>query len=152
MMHVAKTAGRMWARAALGAAAAGSLALGGCGGMGNYTNPEVSISDARVTGDGARFELDVSNPSDFDLRLTRLDYTVTYGILPVSEGTQVLNRDLPSKQVTTLTLPVVFDQEPMDPTETSIQVSGTLGLEDLSNSSNMAINEATFTAEGVVRR
>jgi len=136
-----------------GALAAGAAALlGGCGGMGNYTNPEVSIADARVTDAGATFDLEISNPSDFDLALKRIDYTVDYGLLPVSEGQRILNRNLPSKSVESVQLPVVFDQEPMDPTDSTIRLSGTLVLEDLANASSMQINEASFDVEANVQR
>ena len=129
----------------------GALALVGCGST-NYSNPTLSLTDATVMNDSARLQLAVSNPSDLDLILREIEYSLALGPLPVAEGTWTGETELPAQSQTNVTLTAPFDQPPLDPSASTIDFTGIMHFEDKTGSGNMKMTTAPFTAETQVRR
>ncbi len=133
---------------ALGALAL-SAGLVGCS-MGDHSNPTLSISSARVQGEQATFNLVIENPSDADLTLTGIDYTVIYGPLPVAEGQWTGEHPLPSKGILKKALTVQFDSPPIDPSERMIELTGDM-LFGKGDAGAMEIHTASFSESTTVR-
>ncbi len=91
-------------------------------------------------------DLTIANPSDFDLKLTSINYTLTYGPLPVARGTWPGNEVLLRKQSVNLRLAVSFDMPPIDPTADEVELSGLMHFDDTSNSGAKRMSEASFSA------
>lgn len=134
-------------------AAAGFVAsiVGGCA-MPDASNPTLTINRAQVAGERAMLDVTIANQSDFDLRLKSIDYTLTYGPLPVARGTWPGDKELLSKGSVNLRLPVNFDMPPLDPTAQEVELDGVMHFDDNSNSGAKQMSEASFRATGKVRR
>lgn len=139
---------QQWGRGIVagGAAVVLSGALGACGGMGNNSNPTLSISSARVAGDSASLGLVVSNPSDRDLVLRSIDYSLIYGPLPVASGTWNGQTSLPKGASANLDLSVPFDAPALDPSAGEVQLTGEMRFDDAAGGGNMALQAAGFDA------
>jgi len=149
MAQTGSAFGRGLAGITLGAA---SLVSIGCGGMGNYSNPELAIQSARVTGQTADLDVSVTNPSDFDLTLTGIDYSLLYGPFPVAEGVYQGRHLLPKGETARINMRIPFDSPPVDPSATEVELTGEMMLEDASNKGNMELENAAFSASGQVQR
>jgi len=124
--------------------------LVGCS-MGNHSNPTLSITSARVTSSRAILDVEVTNPSDYDLTLNEIDYSLTYGLFPVAQGTYRGYHTLPSGGSTSIRFPISFSSDPVDP-GSEIELSGEMKLEDTSNKSRMQISAASFLVTAPVSR
>jgi len=115
----------------------------GC--MGNFSQPKLSITDARVTNRGADFDLHIENQGGLDLNLAGIDYSVEYGILPVASGEWTGDKPLPAGGAVDLTLPVRFRSEPVG-AGSEITLMGEMHFDDKTNSGDMKLNSAPFNA------
>ncbi len=129
----------------------GALTLVGCGST-NYSNPTLTITRASVTNNAAQLELAVENPSDLNLILREIDYSLSLGPLPVAEGTWTGEADLPAQGQTNVTLNAPFDQPPLDPSATLVDFTGVMRFEDRSGSGKMEMTTAPFAEESNVTR
>jgi len=119
--------------------------------MGNHSNPTLSITSARVTSSRAVLDVEVTNPSDYDLTLNEINYSLTYGLFPVAEGTYRGYHTLPSGGSTSIRFPISFNSDPVDP-GSEIELSGEMNFEDTSNKGRMRINAASFLATSPVSK
>lgn len=132
-------------------AAVGGAVLTGCS-MGDFSHPTLTVRNAAVTSNAAEFDVTIENPSDFDLTLTAIDYSVVYGPLPVADGVWRGRESLPSKGRLDMSLRTPFDSPPLDPSAEMIEFSGQMRLEDPGHSKEMALERAPFKEESPVRR
>ncbi len=127
------------------------LALGilaGCASLPDSSNPTLSITNAEVAEDHAVLDLRIENPSDFDLMLESIDWSMIYGPMPIAGGTWLINKDLPSKGSLTMRKQIPFDLPPLDPDAPNVELSGEMRLSDPSNAGNTAFESAGFNATG----
>lgn len=136
-----------------GAAAivAGAMALGGCS-MPNSSNPVLTLESASVTGDRATLGVRIDNPSDMDVRINAVTWSLVYGPLPVADGSWDMGVEIPSKGTHQFSKQVRFDQPPLDPSVTEIELSGSMSLETIGNKGKMALEEAGFSSTTRTRR
>jgi len=120
--------------------------------MPNSTNPILTVTEARVVGQEAQLDLLIENPSERDLVLTGIDYTITLGPLPVAQDRWTGGEPLPMQGSARFTLVAPFDSPPMDPTASQLEFSGVMSFDDQTVSGNMALTEATFNETAEVRR
>jgi len=123
------------------------LFAAGCS-MPNASNPTLSLDRATVTGDQADLDVVLSNPSDMDVAVETVDWELTYGPLPVAEGSWQGPFALASGESMTLNKTVPFTMAPLDPSAESIELTGSLLLVDPGNS--MGLNEGSFATEASV--
>lgn len=138
------------ALAALGTATA-ALALGGCA-MPNASNPVLTIDSASTTGNSATLGMTIENPSDMDVRVETVSWSLVYGPLPVGEGSWDLGVVLPSKASYQFSRQIRFDHPPIDPSATEVELSGVMQLETVGGSGNTALSEAGFSSTARTRR
>ena len=138
-----------WSRTA---AVIGGLTLfaGGCA-MPDSSNPTLSLTGASVSGSDASLQMRIENPSDMDVRVKDIDWTLVYGPLPVADGSWQFGTTVPSKGSYNFSRRVRFDTPPMDRGAEEIEFSGTMNLETVGNSGNMALESASFTQSRKVR-
>jgi len=132
----------------VGTVAIGLLAattLVGCS-MPNSSNPTLSISEARVAGDSASLRMQIDNPSDMDLRIKSVEWSLLYGPLPVADGSWDLGFFVPSGSSYRFNRVVRFDSPPLDPGAGEIELTGTLGVETVGDSGNTALEDTGFSA------
>ena len=136
-----------------GAAAivAGALVLGGCS-MPNSSNPVLTLESASVSGDRATLGVRIDNPSDMDVRINSLTWSLVYGPLPVADGSWDLGVEIPSKGSHQFSKQVRFDQPPLDPSVSEVELTGSMTLETIGNKSKMALDEASFSSTTRTRR
>ncbi len=118
--------------------------LGACSGMGDNSNPTLSIADAHLGGDAAELTVIVVNPSDHDLTLTGMDYELVVGPLPVASGSWEGTRALPADGSANFEMRIAYDSPPLDTGD--VVLSGVMHFDDASSGGNMAIREAGFSA------
>jgi len=128
-----------------------AAALTGCS-MPNSSNPTLAITQAAVQNNRASLNMVLTNPSDMDVTVNSIDWTLQYGPLPTASGNWKLNKPLPSKGTLTFRRDILFSTPPLDPTADSIELSGTLDVSTQGNSSNMALSEAGFVADAKVKK
>ncbi len=131
------------AGAIVAALAASSLVA--CGSSTNFSNPTLTVTDAKVKGDKALVEARVDNPSDAKLTLTRIDYSMVYGLFPVGSGSWALNEPLAPGDSAVILIPVAFDAEPVTD-DRSIEFNGELHFNDRSNGGAREIELAAFNS------
>ncbi len=139
---------RAWRLAGMSCAVA---LLSGCS-MGNYSNPTLGVESARVTDRAAALQLRVENPSGYDLTLTQIDYTLVYGPLPVATGVWTGSEPLPKAGGAAVPLNIDFTTPPLDPSASTVEITGTMRFEDAQNSGDMRLREASFSASAPVQR
>ena len=132
-------------------AVAAAAAVTGCS-MPNSSNPTLTISSAQVAGQEARFDLLVENPSERNLILTGIDYSVVLGPLPVAAGLWSGREALPSQGSVNISLVAPFDSPPIDPGASEIELSGEMSFEDETSGGNMALERASFSESARVDR
>lgn len=128
-----------------------TMALGGCA-MPNSSNPTLAINSASVSGNRATLDMQIDNPSDMDIRVNSADWTLVYGPLPVADGSWELGVDIPSKGNYRFSKQVPFSSPAMDPGAGEVELTGSLDVETIGNSGNMAITEGSFNAKSATRR
>ena len=120
--------------------------LSACAGMGDNSNPTLSIESAQVQGDNATLRVLVTNPGDHNLTLTGIDYELVFGPLPVAGGTYAGRHALPAEGSASFDLRISFDQPAMDPGASDLNLTGTMSFEDASAGGNMSLTSASFNA------
>ena len=125
--------------------------LGACAGMGDNSNPTLSIESARVQGDSAILRVLVFNPGDHDLTLTGINYELVFGPLPVASGTYAGLHALPADASASFDLRISFDQPAMDPGASDLSLTGSMSFEDSGARGNMRMTSASFDADASVR-
>ena len=120
-----------------------SMGLGGCA-IPNSSNPTLSVTNARVAARGATLDLEITNPSEYDLILTGIEYTVVLGPLPVAQGLWTGAKELAMDSTVTITLPVIFDTPPLDPSAAELEFSGFMTFGEADRLGSMEIGEASF--------
>jgi len=126
-------------------------ALVGCS-MPNSSNPTLTIRSAQVAGQEARFDLLVENPSERNLVLTGIDYSVLFGPLPVADGRWTGREALPSMGSASVRLVTPFSAPPIDPGAREIELSGEMSFDDETSGGNMALERASFSESAGVNR
>lgn len=128
--------------------------LAGCasltGGDRVRSSPVLRLTDARVTDTQAALQIEIENPSDFDLTLTGIDYELIYGPLPVAEGLWSGRRSIAPGETINISLPVGFDQEPSDTTAPEVELRGSMMFGDRPGAESL--NEAPFSVTAPARR
>ena len=146
-MTIVRTRALLAALAGLAPALTASV---GCS-MPNSSNPTLAITGAQVLGDSAVLDIEVNNPSDYDLTLDSVNWELTFGPLPVASGTWNPNADLPKGGVYAFSETIPFAEPAIDPSADSVMLSGHMSLSTQGSASNMNINEASFDVEAPVR-
>lgn len=124
--------------------------LVGCS-MPNSSNPTLSITSARVSGDRASLSMQLNNPSDMDVTINSIDWSLVYGPLPVAEGTWKLGVPLPSGESYRFSEQVTFDGPVLDPTADTVELSGTMDVSTVGDDGEMSLKGASFVADSKVR-
>lgn len=132
-------------------AGAFGLFLGGCA-MPNSSNPTLTVSSARVGGDRATLELELANPSDMDVRVKAVEWSLIMGPLPVADGSWEMGVEIPSKGTHTFTKQVAFSSPPLDPGAGEVELTGRLDVETVGDTGEMSLKEAGFSSRSAVRR
>jgi len=130
-------------RLALGAAL--SLLLGGCA-MPNSSNPTLEITRAQIQGDRATLDLQIDNPSDMNVNVDAVQWTLQYGPLPGASGTWRLAAPVTSKGKYRFTKVVLFTSPVLDPTAERVELTGTLQVTTEGNMGNKGLSGAGFVA------
>lgn len=138
-----------WLRAA--APMALTTVLVGCS-MPNSSNPTLMISKARVNGDQAMLNMHIDNPSDMDVRVDSIDWSLVYGPLPVADGTWDLGASIPSKGGYDFSKTVGFTGPAMDPSADEVELSGTMNLTTEGNSGKTSLSGAGFVSKAKAGR
>lgn len=133
------------------ASIATSAALVGCS-MPNSSNPTLSITNARISGDRAALSMQLDNPSDMDVTIDSIDWSLVYGPLPVADGTWQLGVSLPSGEQYNFTKTVNFDSPSLDPSAGEVELSGGMDIKTVGNTGEMSLKEAAFVATKKTRR
>ncbi len=144
-MSRSKTIGMAALATALG------LALGGCA-MPNSSNPTLSIARTQVANNQAMLDMVIENPSDMDVHISDIDWSLVYGPLPVADGSWTLGVPIPSKGSYQFSKRVRFSSPALDPTANEIELSGTLQMATEGNSGNTALNGAGFVAKKQIQK
>lgn len=133
-------------------ALAGIFAAGlvGCA-AGNASNPTLSLTGAEVSGDRATLGVRIENPSDRDVTVEEVSWTLIYGPLPVAEGVWRLGQPLPSGGAYDLTRTVRFSGPPVDPSSGEIELTGEMELSQ-DGGGQMGFESASFSGSAPVRK
>ena len=114
-----------------GMCAAGMIAiaagLGGCA-MPNSSNPTLSITRSQVSGASASLELRIDNPSDYDLTLSTIDWTLVHGPIPVASGRWDVSEQLASGSSVALSRRIRFDRPTLVPSSNQVELRGTMNF------------------------
>jgi hypothetical protein len=138
-----------WLRAAVPMAFA--TVLVGCS-MPNSSNPTLTISKARVNGDQALLDMHIDNPSDMDVRVDSIDWSLVYGPLPVADGTWSLGESIPSKGGYDFSKTVGFTGPALDPAAGEVELSGTINLTTEGNSGKTSLTGSGFVSKAKTGR
>ncbi len=125
--------------------------LGACAGMGDNSNPTLSIERATVNASSAALHVLVVNPGNHDLTLTAIDYELVLGPLPVASGSYNGSHALPPEGSANFNLRIPFDQPALDPDAGELSLTGVMRFEDKSAAGNMSITSASFEASAPVQ-
>ncbi|MEM9064825.1 MAG: hypothetical protein AAGB51_04985 [Planctomycetota bacterium] len=142
----------MATRFMLGLCAIVSTSLLGACSYGVRSNPVLWLTDARVTDQQAALQVEIENTSDSDLTLTSIEYELTYGPLPVADGTWAGSRPIASGETINLPLAIGFDTPPIDPMAPTVELRGQMTFDDQGQSGALALTEATFDVSAPARR
>jgi hypothetical protein len=138
-----------WLRAAVPMAFA--TVLVGCS-MPNSSNPTLTISKARVNGDQALLDMHIDNPSDMDVRVDSIDWSLVYGPLPVAEGSWEVGTAIPSKGGFDFSRTVGFTSPALDTGADKVELSGTINLTTEGNSGETSLTGAGFVSDAKTGR
>jgi len=133
-----------------GPLAAAAMLLGGCG-MPNSSTPTLSLTSAEVSGSSATLGMQIENPSDMDVRVKSVDWSLVHGPLPVADGTWQLGATVPSKGAYTFSKRVRFTTPPVDRGAGEVELKGNMDLETIGASGNMALESSSFSDTARVR-
>jgi hypothetical protein len=135
----------------LALALAAAATLGGCA-MPNSSNPTLSITRAQVRGDRATLDMQVDNPSDMDVQLDAVHWTLQYGPLPTADGSWTLGVPVESKGQYTFTKEIVFSTPSLDPSADQVELAGTMDVTTLGDTGETSLKGAGFVAKSKTRR
>ena len=121
----------------------GALLAGGCA-MPDSSNPTLSITSAQVGNNSATLGMRIDNPSDMDVTVDAVDWSLVYGPLPVADGSWTMGVPVPSKGTHDFTREVSFTSPALDRSADTLELSGTMELQTQGGSGNMGLNEAGF--------
>jgi len=130
--------------------AAAAMLLGGCA-MPNSSTPTLSLTSAEVSGSSATLGMQIENPSDMDVRVESVDWSLIHGPLPVADGTWQLGATVPSKGAYSFSKRVRFTTPPVDRGADEIELNGSMDLETIGNTGNMALKNSSFSDTARVR-
>ena len=144
----------------LASAAAITLMLGGCAtsdmskmsempkmhDMPNASNPTLQITRAQIRGDRAMLDMQIDNPSDMNVNVDAVQWTLQYGPLPAAQGAWQLSTSVASKGKYRFTREVRFTSPALDPTASNVELAGTLQITTEGDMGNMGLNGAGFVA------
>ncbi len=117
--------------------------LGGCA-MPNSSNPTLSITRSQISGASASLELRIDNPSDYDLTLSTIDWTLVHGsMLPVASGRWDVNEQIASGSSVALSKRIQFDRPTLNPSSSQVELTGTMNFGE-----GGGIRTAAFDATG----
>lgn len=116
--------------------------LGGCA-MPNSSNPTLSITRSQVSGASASLQLRIDNPSDYDLTLSTIDWTLVHGPTPVASGRWDVNELLESGSSVAVSRRIRFDRPTLDPSSSQVELRGTMNF-----GQSGGIRTAAFNASG----
>lgn len=131
--------------------AAAAALLGGCS-MPNSSNPTLSITRAQVRGDRATLDMQVDNPSDMDVQVDAVQWTLQYGPLPTADGNWTLGVPVASKGKYTFTKEIPFTSPALDPAADHVELTGTMQVTTKGDSGDMALKGAGFVVKSKVQR
>lgn len=132
------------------ASLAAGVLVSGCA-MPNSSNPTLSITQARVMGDQATLNMQIDNPSDMDVRINTVNWSLVYGPLPVADGSWELGVPVPSKGSYQFSRDIAFSGPALDPSASELELSGTLDIETEGNTGEKSLKGAGFVAESKVK-
>lgn len=112
------------------------------------SNPSLSIARAEVIGERASLELHVINPTSQDLKLSAIDWSLTYGPLPVAQGVWEIDETVAGKSSHQFSREITFSSPTLDPDAVDIELSGTLSIA----TDGMAPGQTAFIASQQVAR
>lgn len=130
---------------AIGGMLAAALIATGCA-IPISSNPTLAITEATVYDEHIDLQVMVENPSQRDLTVTGINYQAIYGPLPVGEGRWEGSEPLPKGTSVPLDLRIYFQEQPLDPTATTVEVNGTIETSDGSAKGKMGMQSGTFSA------
>ena len=125
--------------------------LGGCA-MPNSSNPTLEINQALVSSDRASLDMTVQNPSDMDVEVGAVLWSLQYGPLPVAEGKWVLGTMIPSKGSYKFSKAVPFTSPALDPAAGHVELSGSMELKTKGNSGDTSLKSAGFVTVQQAKR
>lgn len=120
--------------------------------MPNSSNPTFSITRAQVRGDRATLDMQVENPSDMDVQLDTVLWTLQYGPLPTADGSWKLGVPVASKGKYTFTKEIPFTSPALDPTADQVELAGTIQVTTKGDAGNMALKGSGFVAKSKAQR
>lgn len=128
----------------------GSMALSGCS-MPNSSNPTLSVSQASVNNNSATLDIQIQNPSDMDVQIDTVDWSLIFGPLPVADGVWELGVPLASKDSYTFTRMIQFTSPALDPSASTIELSGSLRITTDGDTGEMSLKDAGFVSKSEVQ-
>lgn len=143
MMKLSRVSPVVLMKSFLPLALAGMLV--GCA-MPNSSNPTLSLTRAQVSGDRATLDVQVDNPSDMDVQIEAVQWSLMYGPLPVAEGTWQLGVPVARKGSYRFTKQVAFTSPALDPSADEVELSGTLDVTTHGNTGETSLKGAGFVA------
>lgn len=135
---------RFFGCAGLAGAVAITAGLGGCA-MPNSSNPTLSLTRAQVSGSQATLAVKIENPSEHNVSIESVDWTLVYGPLPVADGTWIINHELMSGESYEMTKVVRFTGPALDPAAREIELAGEIRLAE-EGAGNMGFESASYSA------
>lgn len=133
------------------AVAAAAVTLGGCA-MPNSSNPTLSITRAQVRRDRATLNMQIENPSDMDVQVDAVQWTLQYGPLPTADGVWRLGVPLASKGKYNFTREILFTNPALDPSADLVELTGAMQVTTENDMGNMGLNGAGFVATSKAHR
>lgn len=122
--------------------------LVGCG-YSDASNPTLIITRAEVVGDQAELDLKIKNPTNKNVQVKAVQWSLLYGPLPVADGAWQLDATVPSSGSHQFSRQVAFAGPALDPDATEVELSGTL---DIAAAGEMLPEETAFVATQTTTR
>lgn len=128
-----------------------TFVLGGCAmSMPNSSNQTLEITRAQVRGDRAILDMRIDNPSDMNVNVHAVRWSLRYGPLPTAEGMWQLAAPVASKGNYRFTKEVVLTSPALDPNAENVELTGTLEVTTEGDMGNMGLNGAGFVSTAKV--
>lgn len=125
-----------------------SLATG-CS-MPNSSTPTLSLRGAQLSQSSATLQLEVENPSDMDVRINSIDWSMVYGPLPVAEGSWRLDAPVPAHGSHLFSKRVPFTSPVLDSSADTLELTGSMDLETVGDKGDMSLREGSFNIKAPI--